>query len=104
MAWKALSPYSTLLNISIVARLDAMNASLFFRELQAGDFLVWIGVGHAITVPWIELRQRNVTTVYYNTEFLTHCTGARGRHVRPTLTTNLHFRWAAVRGAHRFDH
>tara|TARA_B110001452_G_scaffold247038_1_gene232816 strand:+ start:921 stop:1853 length:933 start_codon:yes stop_codon:yes gene_type:complete len=82
-------PHSEHCNISTVPRPSAKNDSdasvlLSFDELQPGDLLVWVGAGR---VPWVALRKRNVTVVWYNTEPLDNCVGSRARHVSVTRGT-----------------
>ena len=98
LAWRAARrPHSEHCNVSIVPRYlprGAYNASgtVAFAELQAGDLLVWVGGSPGLSqVPWLELRRRNITTIYYNTEPLANCFGVRSRHVsetRPTFTSD----------------
>ena len=92
LAWRGSRlPHSVHCNVSAVGRLlnrgyDVSNIAQF-AELQVGDLLVWVGVAGFNGVPWLELRKRNITTVYYNTEPLDDCFGARARHVSVTRGT-----------------
>ena len=97
LSWRASRhPFSSNCNVSTVARAltgtkDAASLYAQFVELQAGDLMVWVGVGGMTQVPWVHLRNRNIRTVYYNAEPLDRCFGARARHVcsmRPTFTSD----------------
>lgn len=69
-------------------RHNATQALMRFNPVQSGDILVWIGVAGYSEVPWRELRSRNVTLIYFNSEPLTDCPNRRVSFQRPTYTAD----------------
>ena len=70
-----------------------------WSRLQSGDIFVWVGLSMS-QAPWVELGQRGVRRVLYQTEPVHHCAGRRvGRYAVDELWDFSHHNLEACRAA-----